>query len=146
MNLNELQKSIELGTDHTQQVHIESLGMEVPIRELTKRELIALSAMATENVNISFNADGTPKANYKVENVLTDQAKVDAQAMIYALKVEGMEEMTVDHIIDNWRPKAVEEIAQAIYDLTGEDPKDALNNSKRKATGDSFRGKGKSNK
>ncbi len=144
MKFDELQKKIELGKDNVQQVYIEALEDYVPIRELTKKELVELSAKATEHINVEFDKDGNPTMSLTMSELTKNEAKVDAKAVIYGLEVEGKGKLTVDYVLDNWKSSAVEEIAQAIYNITGENPKESVKKNKKNKTiseveGDSFR-------
>ncbi len=144
MKFDELQKKIELGKDNVQQVYIEALEDYVPIRELTKKELVELSAEATEHINVEFDKDGNPTMSLTMSKLTKNEAKVDAKAVIYGLEVEGKGKLTVDYVLDNWKSSAVEEIAQAIYNITGENPKESVRKNKKNKTiseveGDSFR-------
>jgi len=145
-SLADIQQHVTLGTDKVEERYIEAIGSSVPLRPLSKRELIKLSSMATNGISVTYDEEGNPTTDFDFEEVIENEARMDAEAVAMGLAVEDKENLTADVILDSWKPGAIAEIAEQVFDVSGENPKDTISNEKKDKEGKqekSFRKRGK---
>ena len=140
--LKEIQEHVVLGTDKVEYLQVPSIGKKMPFRPLNRKELISLSSKLTQGIKFTQDEEGNTTPEFDLEEVTMNEATVEAQAIVMGLAVSDKDGLDADTVLETWKPGVIKEMAENVFQVTGENPIQELKKEGQKRR-DLFRGQDK---